>query len=137
MSIYGNALPYFSELLREVDYFEQEPLIGAGYEAPAGTTQIEVIYQNSSEGSSVSGPLGRLSKRSNWTSMSITDELRIWTNSTLKEGAFIHDHGKDRTYRILKRMDWEHQSDFNVYTVEKVVGNMGDEAVLVRKDGVF
>lgn len=137
MSVYGNMLPFFSELQVEVDYYEQTPAIGAGYSQPTPVSKIYIIYQNTAEGSSISGPLGRLAKRANWSNMTITEEKRVWTEAILNEGGFIFDARKNRTYRVMKHLDWMDEGSFKTYLIEKVVGNKGSEQPLPIKAGVF
>lgn len=137
MSVYGDMLPFFSELQVEVNYYEQTPSIGAGYNQATPMTKITIIYQNTAEGSSISGPLGRLAKRANWSNMAITEEKRVWTEALLNEGGFIFDEMKNRTYRVMKHLDWMDEGSFKTYLIEKVVGNKGSEQPLPIKAGVF
>lgn len=136
MSIYGDMLPYFSELFIEVDYFEQTTLVGAGYQPVGNVLKKSVIFQNTPEGTGISGPMGRLAKRANWSNMAITEEARLWSPEPLQEGWFVSV--KNRYYRILKHIDWLDIGGFSVYTIDKVVGNSGkSENVLPLKEGVF
>ena len=134
-SLYGDALVHFLELRETFQYFEQVARVGAGYEPVGDVEDIVCIRQT--------GPGRRLSNtnRTDYNAIApaikVSDTLDIWSLSKrLTLGFFVlYDNS---VYRIVSEKDWELESGYYAYTLEKVVGNDGSpETELPVKTGDF
>lgn len=133
-SVFGDILVHFPELILRLPYFSQEPVVGAGYIRSPDTVYIECIKQTGA-GRRLSG-----STRADFSAISpvlkFIDNFVICTATKLTVGYFVLDH--EEVYRVAAEKDWMNEAGFYSYTLEKLVGNNGnDEESLPVKTGEF
>jgi hypothetical protein len=108
----------FPETQILVDYFDQQPLDGAGYGPRTDFSKVRGILQ-CTRGRRVRSANGNLV---------IERGIRFWTEKELQTGRFISDGVY--VYRIgIPDNSWGHEAGFFIYDCERVVGTDGTETV--------
>lgn len=125
--IYGSFLAYFSELFQDVEFFEQEPDIGAGYKERKTIGVYPVIIQ-ADVGSSIAGPAGRLSAHHTWRSLDVINNAVMWCDSDtpMKIGWFLYHPIDNRVYRVASDLEYNREGGFTCWGITKLTGDTGD-----------
>lgn len=120
--LYGNMLSYFQGQFIELEYFDMQPLVNAGYDTSktrddgsSRTTGFRGCFQNM---------LGNEAKDSNGhITFVLTGDL--WSYDKLLLGKFVKVPNEEAVYRIKKEKGWNREGGFYYYSVVQVVGDDG------------
>jgi hypothetical protein len=112
--IYGDTLLHFAEQFQEVEYYNMNPLINAGFEKVGTPETINVIFHNTKP---------KAVKDSNGNLVFVKG-LEVWSIDALNPGWFIKE-GED-VYRIGEENKWSFEASFYAYGLSKVVGDDGE-----------
>jgi hypothetical protein len=130
--VYGSFLEAFPELMQPVEFFSQDPLVGAGYgvRIPIGT--YEVILQAKS-GSSIEGNSGRLSARNAWRTLDVANNDTMWAPDEypLVQGCFMVHPNDGRIYRLATVLEYNREGGFKVWGITKLTGDTGSQDTLL------
>lgn len=113
MGIYGDSLTAFSEQFRDVDYYNQDPTINAGFENKTHSVTKRVIIHSTGK-KAVVGSNGNLV---------YVNRKEIWHSKELIPGYFVSFDND--VYRINEENNWYFEDGFYKYGISKVVGNDG------------
>ena len=114
-AIYQGTLSVFPEVKRPYKYFDQDPIVNGGYEAPTEFLTKRGIFKT--EGKRVQTNNGNWVTSSSW---------KLWSTEVLLPGKFIlldSGNGAPVVYRIMQDADWHRQGGFYVYNLEERIGN--------------
>ena len=118
MSVYGDTLCFFPELIRKYYYLTMLPKVGSSY------GRLKIL--GAPRGAFQKVKRGEL-QRTNDT-LSNVDVPTFWTRENLSIGNFFIQEKKGATmYRIVKNADFLFEAGFNCYELETVVGNTGTQ----------
>jgi hypothetical protein len=113
MSIYGLTIDCFSELKRQVKYFNQLPSFDSGYNNATTPQTIWITYQNVQT---------RVLKDSNGNLVG-TEGQKIRCDRQLNIGWFISDGSI--IYRIVMQSGYAFEGNLYTYDIEQVIGDDG------------
>ena len=116
---FGNMLLMFPETKIMVDYFDMQPLNGAGYGPRTDFSKVSGILQCTT---------GRRVKTASGNKI-IGRGMRFWTETPLQAGRFISDGIYVYALAIPASDDWKSEGGFYIYDVERVTGQDGTEIV--------
>jgi hypothetical protein len=116
---FGNMLLMFPETKILVDYFDMQPLNGAGYGPRTDIAKVPGILQCTT---------GRRVKTASGNKI-IGRGMRFWTETQLQAGRFISDGVYVYSLAIPSQDDWNSEAGFYIYDVERVTGQDGTEIV--------
>lgn len=110
MSVYGDMLGFFPELLRDYETFEMSPATVAGYEPRRNEGKIRGILQFIKSGTiDFEGD----------TSVDVSHPT-FWTRKTMSSEQYLMD--EDTMYRRVAPNMWKRIGGYNVYVLEIVAG---------------
>jgi len=116
---FGNMLTMFPETKIAIDYFDMQPLNGAGYGPRTDWSKVYGILQCTT---------GRRVRHANGNKI-IGRGMRFWTETQLQAGRFISDGVYTYSLAIPAQDDWNHEAGFYIYDLERVTGQDGTETV--------
>ena len=123
--VYGDMLLAWPEQNRQLEVYDQNPAINAGWEAVTDpqtgkviTTTVVGVFQNT-RGGGIKDSNGNLV---------ITEGCEFWTHSDNLDGKFFVRNSKVYRLCVPDNSDWSFEGGFYRYGVEKVVGNNGTES---------
>jgi len=121
--VHGTVMPFYTEELVPVTYFNMLPAIASGYGARLSEKIIRVVIHTYSAPPNAEGDKAR--KVNDF----VVNEKKpfMWAEDALTVGWFIlHE---DDVYRIVSANRWEREGDMVHYALEKVVGSDGTDTV--------
>lgn len=123
--IYGDMLLAWPEQNRQLEVYDQEPDINAGWTPETDpqtgkviTTTVVGVFQNT-RGGGVKDSNGNLVQ---------AEGCEFWTQTADLAGKFFIRNGKVYRLSVPDDSDWSFEGGFYRYGVEKVVGNNGTES---------
>ena len=121
--VYGDSLIHFSELFVSVEYYQDTPTVGDGYDRVYLGT-VDIILQPGT-GEQLVGPSGRLAGRSNWRVIDSSDNESVWVpeDSPLKIGHTIKSPENGLFYKVVESSPWSFYAGFKSYKIQKIQGN--------------
>jgi hypothetical protein len=111
-------LSCFAEAMEDLPYFNMTPKPDGGWGPRTDESTISGVVQCTGE--------GRMLKPSN-INAAVTRKQMLWTEDDLETGRFVEWEGD--VYRVKQNDTWDREAGFNIYTLEKVIGGDGREAL--------
>jgi hypothetical protein len=111
MSLYPGILS-MPQLFKKAVMFNQNPVVNGGYNDQTPGVKVRVIFQDEKSGAKLEGGA--------WVA---TRKKTVWSLTKLVTGAFFYF--ESTVFRIMTDQDWQTQSGYFVYDLEKVIGDNG------------
>lgn len=112
-SVYGDMLPFFTEQMRTVKYFELTPDPAAGYSHRTAERTVRGIFQFVKPS---------VFKRENEV-LADVDFPTFWCKERLRTGAYLELPGEgDKVFRIKDDDMWKFEGGFVIHPLETVTG---------------